>query len=137
MPAISAGDRDEDQAPLLQHPDRDFDADLLTITPSQIWRHFLPDGRRRENLDRIAGVLRAYDIVGLQEVDGGSPGADFVNQTGYLADRGLFPHWHDLENRRIGKIARHSLGLLSRLPLREVQEHRLPGAIPGRGSSRR
>jgi endonuclease/exonuclease/phosphatase family metal-dependent hydrolase len=101
---------------------------------TQLWRHFLPDGRRQGNLDRIGQVVEGYDLVGLQEVDGGSLRSDFINQTGYLASRGGFLHWHDLENRRIGNLARHSIGLLSRFPLREVREHRLPGPIPGRGA---
>ncbi|MGB1110983.1 MAG: endonuclease/exonuclease/phosphatase family protein, partial [Gammaproteobacteria bacterium] len=37
-------------------------------------------------------------------------------------------------NRRIGKIARHSNGLLSRFQPRLVSEHVLPGFIPGRGA---
>ncbi len=43
------------------------------------------------------------------------------------------PFWSDQTNRRIGRIARHSTGLLSRFPPTEVIEHRLPGPIPGRG----
>ena len=37
-------------------------------------------------------------------------------------------------NRRIGRIARHSTGLLSRFHPTEIVEHRLPGRIPGRGA---
>jgi endonuclease/exonuclease/phosphatase family metal-dependent hydrolase len=102
--------------------------------PMQFWKHFLPDSRRSANLDKIGQVLENYDIVGLQETDGGSLRSQFVNQTGYLAERAGFDHWEDLENRRIGNLARHSLGLLSRYPIHHVREHRLPGAIPGRGA---
>ncbi len=98
------------------------------------WRHFLPCEKRQGNLNRIADLVRGYDLVGIQEADGGSYRSGFVNQVEYLADRAGFPWWHHQVNRKIGTIARHSLGLLSRLPMAEVIEHRLPGAIPGRGA---
>ncbi len=98
------------------------------------WRHFLPCDKRQGNLNRIADLVRGYDLVGIQEADGGSYRSGFVNQVEYLAARAGFPWWHHQVNRKIGTIARHSLGLLSRLPIAEVIEHRLPGAIPGRGA---
>lgn len=97
------------------------------------WQHVLPDSRRLNNLDRISCLLRHFDIVGLQEVDGGSFRSAFVNQTEYLANRAHFPHWYDQTNRNFGLIAQHSIGLLSRLRPTEIIEHKLPGMIPGRG----
>lgn len=98
------------------------------------WKQFLPHAERVSILDGIASMTAGYDIVGLQEVDAGSLRSGFLNQTKYLAERAGFPYWHHQLNRRVGKIARASNGLLSRIPLDAVDEHRLPGTIPGRGA---
>ena len=98
------------------------------------WKHLLPHEDRVTNLDRIAEVCRAYDVVALQEVDGGSLRSGFVDQVAYLATRGDFPYWYTQRNRDLGPIAQHGNGLLTRLPPRELQDHKLPGVIPGRGA---
>jgi endonuclease/exonuclease/phosphatase family metal-dependent hydrolase len=97
-------------------------------------RHVLPHPERLDNLDRIAGILGRYDIVGLQEVDGGSLRSGFINQTEYLAMQAGFPHWHAQTNRNLGKFAQHSIGVVSRLRPSLVKALRLPGMIPGRGA---
>jgi endonuclease/exonuclease/phosphatase family metal-dependent hydrolase len=98
------------------------------------WRHVLPCPRRRENLDRIANLIRHFDIVGLQEADAGSLRSGYINITEYLANRAEFPYWYDQTNRNFGMFAQHSMGVLSRVRATEINEHRLPGAIPGRGA---
>jgi len=97
------------------------------------WKHVLPFPKRLANLDRIGSLLHQYDIVGLQETDAGSMRSDNVNLTEYLAHAALMPFWDDRTNRRIGRIAQHSIGFLSRIRPTQVSEHRLPGTIPGRG----
>jgi endonuclease/exonuclease/phosphatase family metal-dependent hydrolase len=98
------------------------------------WKHVLPCAGRRDNLDRIASLARHYDIVGLQEADAGSLRSGYINLTEYLAARAGFPYWYDQTNRNFGMFAQHSIGILSRLRAAEISEHRLPGAIPGRGA---
>ncbi|WP_243662547.1 endonuclease/exonuclease/phosphatase family protein [Plasticicumulans lactativorans] len=97
------------------------------------WKHLLPVPSRMNNLDGIASMLSDFDIVGLQEVDTGSLRSGFVDQAAYLASRGGFPFVHDQTNRRIGMISQHSNALLSRFRPSAIDEHRLPGLIPGRG----
>jgi endonuclease/exonuclease/phosphatase family metal-dependent hydrolase len=97
------------------------------------WRHLIPHGTRRKNLDGIAACLNDYDLVALQESDAGSLRTGFTNQTEYLARRSCFPYWLDQTNRRLGHFARHSNGLLSRFRPHSVVRHRLPG-LPGRGA---
>ncbi len=97
------------------------------------WKHLLPFSKRWTNLDRISQSLRGFDIVGLQEVDSGSLRTGFINQTKYLAERGGFPFWHFQTTRRLGKLAQHSNGLLSRVFPRECLDYKLPG-LPGRGA---
>jgi len=98
------------------------------------WKHVLPHGQRFNNLDRIARLISDYDIIGLQEVDAGSLRSGFVNLTQYLSEKASLPFWYDQTNRRIGRLASHSTGLISRFKPSEIVEHRLPGRIPGRGA---
>ena len=98
------------------------------------WKHVLPCTKRLDNLDRIASMVGRYDIVGLQEVDGGSLRSGFINQTEYLALEARFPYWYHQTNRNLGKFAQHSTGILSRVSPTEVTEVKLPGMIPGRGA---
>ena len=98
------------------------------------WRHVLPHAGRFPNLEAIAGLASEFDIVGLQELDPGSFRSGFINQTGYLAEHADFPYWHSQTNRRIGRLVRHSNGILSRYRPIAIREHKLPGVIPGRGA---
>lgn len=98
------------------------------------WQHILPHRNRNDNLDRIARLLRHYDVVALQECDGGSLRSGFVNQVQYLAEAGGFPYWYQQLNRNLGRLAQHSNGLLSRYRPLSVEEYRLPALIPGRGA---
>ncbi len=98
------------------------------------WKHVLPYYGRRNNLDRIADFISAFDVVGLQEVDAGSLRSNFINQAEYLAEQSGFSFWYSQTNRNFGKFAKHSLGLLSRIPPFDVTEHKLPGTFRGRGA---
>jgi endonuclease/exonuclease/phosphatase family metal-dependent hydrolase len=98
------------------------------------WKHVLPHKSRAKNLTRIAELVASFDFVGLQEIDGGSLRSGFVNQVEYLAHHGQFRYWYAQTNRDLGRIAQHGNGILSRIEPRELQDHKLPGAIPGRGA---
>jgi endonuclease/exonuclease/phosphatase family metal-dependent hydrolase len=96
------------------------------------WKHLIPHGQRQRNLVSIGALLHGYDLVGLQEVDAGSLRSAFVDQTAFLAHLAGYPFWHKQVNRELGRFARHSNGLLSRVRPDRVVEHKLPG-LPGRG----
>lgn len=98
------------------------------------WRQILPNNQRVANLDAIAALVADFDIVGLQEVDCGSLRSGFLNQAKYLAGHAGFPFWTHQGNRKVGVIAHAGNGVLSRIQPHKVLEHRLPGAIPGRGA---
>lgn len=98
------------------------------------WQHLLPHGLRERNLDRIAELITDFDIVALQEADGGSLRSGFVNQVEYLARRAKFPYWYQQRNRNLGRLGQHGNGLLTRLPPEILEDHKLPGALPGRGA---
>jgi len=94
----------------------------------------LPDSKRAHNLRQAADWLSSYDIVALQEVDGGSLRSQFINQVAFLASEGGFPHFHQQQNRRVAGLAAHSNGLLSKFASSHAIHHKLPGRIPGRGA---
>ncbi|CAI8823018.1 Endonuclease/exonuclease/phosphatase family protein [Methylococcus capsulatus] len=97
------------------------------------WRHVWPSTKRLPNLNRIAQLLEPFDIAGLQEVDGGGMRSHNIVQTQYLAEHAGFAYWHNQVNRRIGRLALHSNGLLSRIRPDFVHDYPLPG-MPGRGA---
>lgn len=98
------------------------------------WRHVFPCPTRLDNLDRIAATIQDFDVVGVQEADGGSLRSGFINLTEYLALQARFPWWYDQTNRDLGRFAQNSLGILSRFVPSDIAELRLPGMIPGRGA---
>lgn len=97
------------------------------------WKHLLPHRERLHNLNRIASLVHGFDFVALQEVDAGSIRSGFIDQTEYLAHHARFPYWYRQVNRKLGRLARHSNGLLSRVRPSQITEHKLPG-FPGRGA---
>lgn len=97
------------------------------------WQHLLPHHGRAANLQRIGALLGGFDLVALQEVDGGSLRSDYVNQVEHLAQLGDFPFWYQQLNRNLGRLAQHSNGLLSRLQPSLLEDHPLPGPR-GRGA---
>ena len=98
------------------------------------WQHVLPFESRSRNLDRIAKLLSQYDVVALQECDGGSMRSAYINQVKYLAEKSGHPYWYQQLNRNLGPFAQNSNGFLSRLQPRQVSQHKLPGLLPGRGA---
>lgn len=98
------------------------------------WRQVLPHSQRVENLDAIADFVAPFDMVGLQEADSGSLRSGFINQSKYLATHAGMPFWCHQSNRKVGTVAYAGNGFLSRYEPDAVEEHRLPGVIPGRGT---
>lgn len=97
------------------------------------WQHLLPHTGRANNLQKIGDLLADFDLVALQEVDGGSLRSGYVNQVEYLAQLGAFPYWYQQLNRNLGRLAQHSNGILSRLRPWSLEDHPLPGPA-GRGA---
>ena len=98
------------------------------------WRQVLPHSQRVENLDAISDFVAPFDMVGLQEADSGSLRSGFINQSKYLATHAGMEFWCHQSNRKVGTVAYAGNGFLSRFEPEAVEEHRLPGVIPGRGT---
>ncbi|WP_414154559.1 endonuclease/exonuclease/phosphatase family protein [Pseudomonas sp. BNK-43-a] len=97
------------------------------------WQHLLPHTGRVGNLQKIGDLLADFDLVALQEADGGSLRSGYVNQVEHLAQLGAFPYWYQQLNRNLGRFAQHSNGVLSRLKPQHLEDHPLPGPA-GRGA---
>lgn len=97
------------------------------------WQHLLPHHGRAGNLQKIGQLLHDFDLVALQEADGGSLRSGYVNQVEHLAQLGAFPYWYQQLNRNLGRFAQHSNGVLSRLKPQYIEDHPLPGPA-GRGA---
>ncbi|UTL91286.1 endonuclease/exonuclease/phosphatase family protein [Pseudomonas fluorescens] len=97
------------------------------------WQHLLPHTARAGNLQKIGQLLNDFDLVALQEADGGSLRSGYVNQVEHLAQLGAFPYWYQQLNRNLGRFAQHSNGVLSRLKPQCLEDHPLPGPA-GRGA---
>ena len=95
-------------------------------------RQFLPSANL-PHLDSLGEIIKEYDIVALQEVDGGSLRSGFVNQLDYFAELGDFDYRYQQLNRDLGRIGQYSNGMLSRCLPHCVKAHKLPG-FPGRGA---
>lgn len=98
------------------------------------WQHFLPSPKRKLALMRMAQTMSNFDLVAVQEADGGSFRSGFINQIEFLARKGRFPHWYQQVNRNLGPMAQHSNGVLCRQAPSSVECHKLPGVLPGRGA---
>ncbi|MEF8792484.1 endonuclease/exonuclease/phosphatase family protein [Thiohalorhabdus sp.] len=98
------------------------------------WKYVMPHGQSLHNLDRIAELIADFDIVGLQEADGGSFRTAFVDQARYLASSAGYRFCESMVTRDFGRFAQHTNSLLSRIPIQGIHEHRLPGAMDGRGT---
>lgn len=96
------------------------------------WQHLIPFKARQSALQSIANLVRPFDLVALQEADGGSWRSGRQNQVESIAELADFEHWHHQVNRNLGHIAQHSNGVLCRQNAFHVERHPLPG-LPGRG----
>lgn len=96
-------------------------------------RQFMPTAPDMMHLNQIGSVVSEYDVVALQEVDGGSVRSGYIDQLAHLARQGGFPYWHQQLNRDLGRLGQYSNGLLSRIVPYSIEDHRLPG-VRGRGA---
>jgi len=104
-------------------------SDYIKATVSQ----FLPSLPNMDHINAIGDLIAPFDVIALQELDGGSVRSGHLNQLSYLAQHGGFEFWHQQLNRNLGKFGQYSNGILSRFIPFQVDDHRLPG-LPGRGA---
>jgi endonuclease/exonuclease/phosphatase family metal-dependent hydrolase len=97
------------------------------------WQHLLPSRSRLDNLDKIAQLIQHFDLIALQEVDGGSIRTQYINQVHYLAKAANKTFWHQQRNRNFGRWGQHSNGVIANFDPIKIDNHSLPG-LKGRGA---
>lgn len=100
---------------------------------SRLHRQVMPSAAKTRVLSHIAQYISEFDIVCLQEIDLGGFRNGFQNQVQQLLVQTPFTHYVYQINRTIGKLSIHGNLILSKYPLREVINERLPSRIKGRG----
>lgn len=104
---------------------------------TKAWQHVLPSPGKTSNLREIATAIAEFDVVCLQEADGGSTRSGFMHQSHQLAKMAAFGTVIDQRNRKVGlkslPFACSGNSILARQPCLEWKEHSLPARLPGRG----
>jgi len=88
---------------------------------------------KTEALQNIGREIGHHDIVCLQEVDLGGRRAGHSSQVDEIARLSCHPYVAVQENRRVPGISRHGNAILSRWPLTNIRDLKLPGRFAGRG----
>jgi endonuclease/exonuclease/phosphatase family metal-dependent hydrolase len=105
---------------------------------TKAWQHILPGPSKTENIRAIANAIARFDLVCLQEADGGSTRSGFVHQAHRLAELADFTTVLDQRNRKVGlkalPFACSGNAILARTACENWREHALPGAVQGRGA---
>jgi endonuclease/exonuclease/phosphatase family metal-dependent hydrolase len=113
-------------------------ADRFSDYLTNAWQHMLPSPGKTSNLAEIADALARFDLVCLQEADGGSTRSGFVHQSQQLALLAKFDTVIDQRNRKVGLKALpftcSGNSILARAACHVWQDHALPGAVKGRGA---
>ena len=98
-----------------------------------VHRQFVHDVKKAKTLENIARFIRPYDIVCLQEVDLGGFRSGYTDQAEFLKAAADFPYMVHQINRRVGRLSIHGNVILSRKPITNYQDYKLPGTVAGRG----
>jgi endonuclease/exonuclease/phosphatase family metal-dependent hydrolase len=104
-------------------------SDYLTRAHRQVFH----TQAKASTLETIAETIRGADLVCLQEVDLGGRRAGYRCQANAIAERSGHDHLAIQENRVIRGVSRHGNAILSRQPLSNIRDLKLPGRVAGRG----
>jgi hypothetical protein len=104
-------------------------SDYLTRAHRQVFH----TQAKASTLETIAETIRGADLVCLQEVDLGGRRAGYRCQANAIAERSGHDHLAIQENRVIRGVSRHGNAILSRHPLSNIRDLKLPGRVAGRG----
>jgi len=96
-------------------------------------RQFIHSKKKARTLTQIGKLLSGFDIACLQEVDLGGRRSGFESQTKAILTMSGHDHAISQTNRLIGKTSQHGNVIFSRYPITDVEDHKLPGKIQGRG----
>lgn len=98
------------------------------------FRRQLRDGpKKQKNIAKIADFIKDFDIVCLQEIGLGGKRSGGVSQLPRLMELSGLSHSAVQTNRVVGTVSIHGNAVLSRYPILNFIDRKLPGRIPGRG----
>ncbi len=104
---------------------------------TKAWQHVLSGPSKSDNLTAIATAISNFDLVCLQEADGGSTRSAFVHQAHRIANLANFGTVLDQRNRKVGlkhlPFSYSGNAVLARQGCNDWKEHALPGTVKGRG----
>ena len=104
---------------------------------TKAWQHVLSGPSKSNNLAAIAEAISEFDLVCLQEADGGSTRSAFVHQAHRIASLANFGTVLDQRNRKVGlkylPFSCSGNAVLARQGCNDWKEHALPGTVKGRG----
>ena len=104
---------------------------------TKAWQHVMFGPSKASNLTAIANAIAEFDLVCLQEADGGSTRSAFVHQAHRLAGLANFGTVLDQRNRKVGlkrlPFSCSGNAVLARQGCSDWKEHSLPGNVKGRG----
>ena len=104
---------------------------------TKAWQHVLSGPSKADNLTAIANAIAEFDLVCLQEADGGSTRSAFVHQAHRIANLANFGTVLDQRNRKVGlknlPFSSSGNAVLARQGCNDWKEHPLPGTVKGRG----
>lgn len=104
---------------------------------TKAWQHVLSGPSKSTNLAAIADAIADFDLVCLQEADGGSTRSAFVHQAHRIANLAHFGTVLDQRNRKVGlkqlPFSCSGNAVLARQGCNDWKEYALPGTVKGRG----
>ncbi|NNE57268.1 MAG: hypothetical protein HKN36_04090 [Hellea sp.] len=90
--------------------------------------------KKTATLKKIAEFISNYDVACIQEIDLGGRRSGYKCQGDHLLELSDFNYIALQENRRVGNISKHGNAILSKFPLYDVHDLKLPGKRKGRGA---
>ena len=96
-------------------------------------RQMIHTASKTAALRNIAREIAPYDVACLQEIDLGGRRAGHRSQVEAIAMQSGHGHVAVQHNRTVPGVSRHGNAILSRWPLTNVRDMKLPGRIAGRG----
>lgn len=100
---------------------------------TKLHRQFFNVKAKGRTLRKIAEFISDFDVVCLQEVDLGGRRSGFQSQVERLVSLSKLEHIAVQTNRIVGRTSIHGNAILSRYPIEDISDLKLPGRIQGRG----
>jgi len=92
------------------------------------WRYFFPHSLRAAHRTKHFINENAIDVISFSEIEGISFRSGGIDHMQYLSKRTGLKYVHFFATHRVRGIINQGNAIMSKYPIKRVQEHRLPGA---------